>query len=228
MNRALLLITLGGWLASCASAPKPENAWWKSLSGQESQTDDEGFSCRGTRAGNELDHLARCWPPGVPSLVPAEVSGLESLSHAQRECVLEGLPALVAQGAERAGCHQGLATVLGRRLYQYGWLKAEVTPREDTSSGSAAARGRLAVRLGKRYRIGKLYTPSDPRAKIDSKRILKQAEKGIPKRRWGTQAALEEIYTRVFDMAAFQSVQVAYGAPDDEQGLVPVIINVKE
>jgi len=218
MNRSLLLIALGGWLAGCASAPKPENAWWKSLSGQESQNDDEGFSCRGTRAGNELDHLAKCWPPGAPPLKQAEVTGLESLSHAQRECVLEGLPALVAQGTERAQCHQGLATVLGRRLYQYGWLRARVTPHEDTASG--AARGQLVVQLGKRYRIGKLHAPS--------KRILKQAEKGIPKRRWGTQAALEEIYTRVFDMAAFQSVQVAYGAPDDEQGLVPVIINVRD
>jgi translocation and assembly module TamA len=228
MNRSLLLITLGGWLAGCASAPKPENAWWKSLSGQESQSDDEDFSCRGTRAGNELDHLAKCWPPGVPPLVPAEVSGLESLSHAQRECVLEGLPALVAQGADRAQCHQGLATVLSRRLYQYGWLKSEVTPQEDMSSGAPAARGRLAVQLGKRYRIGKLYLATDANPKVEPKRILKQAQKGIPKRRWGTQAALEEIYTRVFDMAAFQSVHVAYGAPDDEQALVPVVIDVKD
>lgn len=226
MNRFLLLIALGGWLVGCASAPKPENAWWKSLSGQESQNDGDGFSCRGTRAGNELDHLAKCWPPGVPSLTQAEVSGLDSLSHAQRECVLEGLPALVAQGENRAECHQGLARVLGRRLYQYAWLKAEVTPQEDT--GSAAARGRLAVRLGQRYRIGELFTASYPHAKIDPKRILKQAEKGIPKRRWSTQAALEEIYTRVFDMAAFQSVHVAYGAPDDAQGTVPVMINAKE
>ncbi|HEX8704430.1 MAG TPA: hypothetical protein VF815_36700 [Myxococcaceae bacterium] len=228
MNRSLLLMALGGWLAGCASAPRPENAWWKSLSGQESQTGDDEFSCRGTRAGNELDHLAKCWPPGVPKLVPSEVSGLESLSHAQRECVLEGLPALVAQGADRAECHQGLAKVLSRRLYQYGWLKSEVTPQEDTSSGESEARGRLAVQLGKRYRIGQLYVSTDAHPKIESKRILKQAQKGIPKRRWCTQAALEEIYTRVFDMAAFQSVHVAYGTPDDEEARVPVVIDVKE
>jgi translocation and assembly module TamA len=228
MNRALLLISLSGWLASCAPAPKPENAWWKSLSGQESQTDDDEFSCRGTRAGNELDHLAKCWPQGVPPLVPAEVRGLESLSHAQRECMLEGLPALVAQGEERAQCHQGLATVLARRLFQYGWRKAEVTPQEDTSSGSPAVRGRLAVQLGKRYRIGKLFVATDVNPKVSPKRILKQAEKGIPKRRWCTQAALDEIYTRVFDMAHFQSVHVAFGTPDDEQALVPVVIDVKE
>ena len=228
MNRSLLLLALGGFLAGCASAPKPENAWWKSLSGQESRSDDVEFSCRGTRAGNELDHLAKCWPPGVPPLVQAEVSGLESLTHAQRECVLAGLPGLVAQGAERAVCHQGVATVLSRRLLQYGWRKAEVLPQEDTSWGAPAARGRLAVRLGKRYRIGKLYVDADAYAKIDPKRIIKQAEKGIPKRRWCTQAALEEIYTRVFDMAAFQSVHVAYAAPDEEQALVPVVINVRE
>lgn len=227
MNRSVLLIVLG-WLAGCASAPKPENAWWKSLAGKESQSDDEGFSCRGTRAGNELDHLAKCWPPGVPSLAHAEVNGLESLSHPQRECVLAGLPALVAQGEDRAECHQGLAKVLGRRLYQYGWLKAEVTPQEDTSSGSSTARGRLAVQLGQRYRIGQLAVSTDANPKINAKRITKQAQGGIPKRRWCTQATLEEIYTRVFDMAAFQSVHVAIGAPDDRGALVSVVIDVKE
>jgi hypothetical protein len=228
MNRALPLIALGAWLGACASAPKPENAWWKSLSGKESQSLDEDFSCRGTRAGDELDHLARCWPPGVPSLVHAEVSGLESLSHAQRECVLAGLPALVAQGEDRAQCHQGLAKVLGRRLYQYGWLKAEVTPQEDTSSGSPAVRGRLAVQLGLRYRIGEVSVTTGANPKIESKRIIKQAQKGIPKRRWCTQATLEEIYTRVFDMAPFQHIHVALGAPDDQHAVVPVVIDVKE
>jgi hypothetical protein len=228
MNRSLLLLSLALWLGACASAPKPENAWWKSLSGKESQNDDDGFSCRGTRAGDELDHLARCWPPGVPSLAHAEVSGLESLSHAQRECVLAGLPALVAQGEERAQCHEGLAKVVGRRLYQYGWLKAEVTPQEDTSSGSPAVRGRLAVQLGLRYRIGQVSVATGANPKIAPKRIVKQAQQGIPKRRWCTQATLEEIYTRVFDMAAFQHIQVALGAPDDRQALVPVLIDVKE
>jgi translocation and assembly module TamA len=228
MNRSVLLMALGAWLVACTSAPKPENAWWKSLSGKESQNDDDGFSCRGTRAGDELDQLAKCWPPGVPSLVHAEVSGLESLNHAQRECVLDGLPALVAQGESRAQCHQGLANVLERRLYQYGWLKAEVTPEEDTASGAPAARGRLTVQLGRRYRIGNLFVTVDQNPKMTPKNIIKEAQKGIPKKRWCTQATLEEIYTRVFDMADFQSIHVALGAPDDEQALVPVVIDIKD
>jgi hypothetical protein len=103
-----------------------------------------------------------------------------------------------------------------------------VVPQEDASSGSLAARGRLAVQLGQRYRIGQLAVSTDAYPKITAKRITKQAQGGIPKRRWCTQATLEEIYTRVFDMAAFQSVHVAFGAPDDREALVPVIINVKE
>lgn len=148
MNRALLLITLGGWRAGCASAPKPENAWWKSLSGQQSQNDDADFSCRGTRAGNELDHLAKCWPPGG-----------------------------TAPGTGR-GQRPGVPVPRAARV---------------SAGGPASARG-----AGR----GPGRVPPGP--------------------------ALEEIYTRVFDMAAFQSVHVAYGAPDDEEATVPVVIDVKE
>ncbi|MDY7226089.1 hypothetical protein [Hyalangium rubrum] len=225
MNCLLRLIAVSILLTACASAPKPENAWWKSLSGKESQDGEEEFSCRGTRAGDELDRLANCWPPGVPSLTQADVTGLESLSHAQRECLLKGMPALVAQGEARGQCHQELADVLGRRLYQYGWLKAQVAPQEEPT---APPRARLSVQLGKRYKVGPLLVTTDARPKVEPKRIVKQAQKGIPKRRWCTQATLEEIHTRVFDMAAFEHVHVELGVPDDAEARVPVLIRVKE
>jgi hypothetical protein len=147
-----------------------------------------------------------------------DVTGLEQMRIELRECVLEGLPALVAEGENRAQCHQGLAEVLDRRLYQLGWLKAEVTPQGP----------QLTVQLGQRYRIGELFVDTGPSQRVNSKRVIKRAQKAIPKPRWCTQTALEEIHTRVFDTSKFQHVRVALGAPDDTAARVPVIIHIQE
>jgi hypothetical protein len=63
---------------------------------------------------------------------------------------------------------------------------------------------------------------------VNSKKVIKRAQKAIPKPRWCTQTALEEIHTRVFDTSKFQQVQVALGEPDDRAARVPVIITIQE
>jgi translocation and assembly module TamA len=144
-----------------------------------------------------------------------------------RDCLLAGLPALVVEGADGARCQQGLAEVVDHRLYQLGWLKAEVKP-EEGASASASSHSRLAVQLGQRYRIGNIFVTTGPSRHVEPKRIIKKAQKAIPKKRWCTRAALEEIQTRVFDPSKFQQVQVAIGEPDDAAGWVPVIISILE
>ncbi|HYH98724.1 hypothetical protein [Hyalangium sp.] len=228
MTRTLLLLSVSLFLASCASSPKPEQAWWQSLDDAGAPVEDVSQSCRGVRSSNELDRLASCWPPEAPLLSPMDVAGLEEMRVELRECVLAGLPAPVAQGENRARCHQGLAEVLDQRLYQLGWLKAHVTSQEDMGAGAPSPRAQLAVRLGQRYRIGQLFVATGPSQRVDSKRIIKKAQKAIPKPRWCTLAALEEIHTRVFDNSKFQQVQVALGDPDDSAARVPVIISIQE
>ena len=218
MIRALLLVPVSFALVSCASTPKSEHAWWQSLDGTEVPVEDASLSCRGIRSGNELDRLSGCWAPGAPRLSPTDITGLEQMCIELRECVLEGLPAPVAEGENRAQCHQGLAEVLNRRLYQLGWLKAEVTPQE----------AQLTVQLAQRYRIGELFVDTGPSQRVNSKRVIKRAQKAIPKPRWCTQTALEEIHTRVFDTSKFQHVRVVLGAPDDTAARVPVIIHIQE
>jgi len=228
MTRALLLVPVCLALVSCASSPKSSQSWWQSLDDTEAPVEDASLSCRGIRAGNELDRLSRCWSPDTPRLSPMDVTGLEQMRIELRECVLEDLPAPAATGEHRAQCHQELAEVLDRRLYQLGWLRAEVTPQEAPGAGESPSRSLLAVQLGQRYRIGQLFVATGPSQRINSKGIIKRAQKAIPKPRWCTQAALEEIHTRVFDTSKFQRVQVNLGVPDDTAARVPVIINIQE
>lgn len=228
MKRSLSLVAVGLMLAACASTPKAENSWWKSLDDSEEGRADDSLSCRGIRASDELDRLKSCWPPGAPLLSSAQVRGLEEMSPILRECLLADLPTLVVEGEDRARCHQGLAEVLDHRLYKLGWLKARVTPEEASGSGAASSRTLLAAQLGNRYRIGELFVATGPSQRINSKRIIKKAQKGIPRRRWCTQTALEDIHTRVFDPSTFQQVQVALGEVNDSTARASVIITIQE
>lgn len=228
MIRALLLVPVSLALVSCASSAKSSQSWWQSLDDTEAPVEDASLSCRGIRAGDELDRLSRCWSPDTPRLSPMDVTGLEQMRIELRECVLADLPAPAASGENRASCHQELAEVLDRRLYQLGWLKAQVTPQEAPGADTSPSRPLLAVQLGQRYRIGQLFVATGPSQRVNSKGIIKRAQKAIPKPRWCTQAALEEIHTRVFDTSKFQHVQVELGAPDDKAARVPVIIHIQE
>ena len=225
MKRSLPLLALGLCLLSCASSPKPENSWWKGLSDTEANPEDEALSCRGVRSGIELDQLASCWPPNAPALGFTDVRGLDEMSPVLRDCLLAGLPAITLEGEDRARCQQGLATVLSRRLYQLGWLKAGVKPLEDTG---AAARTKLGVQLGQRYRVGELFVTTGPSQHVNSKKIIKKAQKAIPKRRWCTQTALEDIQTRVFDPSSFEHVAVSIGALDDAAARASILITIQE
>jgi hypothetical protein len=227
MNRVVSLIALGLSLVACSSGPQPSNGWWKSLDNSEPNPEDESLSCRGVRSGDELDRLASCWPPNAPGLGFTDVRGLDEMSPVLRDCLLAGLPALVVEGADHARCQQGLAEVLDHRLYQLGWLKAQVTPLQDASTG-AASRTRLAAQLGQRYRIGELFVATGPSKRVNSKSVIKNAQKAIPKRRWCTRTALEEIHTRVFDSSKFQHVEVALGEVDDTAARASVIITIQE
>ncbi len=228
MIRSLLLALVGLVLVSCASTSNSSPSWWQSLDETDAPVEDASLSCRGIRAGDELDRLSGCWSPDTPRLTPMDVTGLEQMRIELRECVLEDLPAPMAAGENRAQCHQGLAEVLGRRLYQLGWLKAQVAPQEPPGTIAPSPRSLLAVQLGQRYRIGELFVDTGPSQRINSKKVIKRAQKAIPKPRWCTQTALEEIHTRVFDTSKFQQVRVVLGAPDDRMARVPVIIHIQE
>jgi translocation and assembly module TamA len=157
-----------------------------------------------------------------------DVTGLGEMRAELRECVLAALPAPAAGGEDRAQCHQELSEVLSQRLYQLGWLRAQVTPQQETGAGASTPRSVLAVQLGQRYRIGQIFVATGPSQRVEPKRIIKRAQKAIPKPRWCTQTALEEIHTRVFDTSKFQQVRVAIGAPDDKAARAPVIISILE
>lgn len=228
MIRALLLVLVSFALVSCASTPRSSQSWWQSLDDTEAPVEDASLSCRGIRSSDELDRLSGCWAPGMPRLSPMDVTGLVQMRVELRECVLEDLPAPVAAGENLALCHQELAEALDRRLYQLGWLKAEVTPQDAPGASASSSRSLLAVQLGQRYRIGELFVATGPSQRVNSKRVIKRAQKAIPKPRWCTQTALEEIHTRVFDTSKFQQVQVTLGVPDDTAARVPVIIHIQE
>jgi hypothetical protein len=103
-----------------------------------------------------------------------------------------------------------------------------VTPQESPGASASSSRPQLAAQLGQRYRIGELFVDTGPSQRVNSKRVIKRAQKAIPKPRWCTQTALEEIHTRVFDTSKFQQVRVELGVPNDAVARVPVIIHIQE
>jgi translocation and assembly module TamA len=229
MLRSLLLVSVSLSLVSCtASAPKASPSWWQSLDDTEAPVEDPEVSCRGIQASNELDRLANCWPQGAPRLTPMDVAGVDEMRVELRECLLADLPAPGMEGENQARCQQGLAEVLAQRLYRLGWLRAEVTPPAAAEAGASPARPQLGVKLGQRFRIGELFVATGPSQRVNSKKIIKRAQKAIPKPRWCTETALEEIHSRVFDTSKFQAVQVSRGEPDERAGRVPIVINIQE
>lgn len=229
MLRSLLLVFINLSLVSCtASAPKASPSWWQSLDDTEAPVEDTEVSCRGIRASNELDRLANCWPLGSPRLTPMDVVGLDEMRVELRECLLADLPAPGVEGENQARCQQGLAEVLAQRLYRLGWLRADVAPPGNAGVGETQARPQLTVKLGQRFRIGQLFVATGPSQRVNSKKIIKQAQKAIPKPRWCTETALEEIHARVFDTSKFQAVQVNRGEPDEQAGRVPIVIVIQE
>lgn len=229
MLRPLLLVSVTLSLVSCtASAPRASPSWWQSLDATEAPVEDPEVSCRGIRASNELDLMANCWPQGAPRLTALDVTGVDGLRIELRECLLADLPAPGLEGENQARCQQGLAEVLDQRLYRLGWLRADVTPPAGTATGAPAARPQLTVKLGQRFRIGQLFVATGPSQRVNSKKIIKQAQKAIPKPRWCTETALEEIHSRVFDTSKFEAVQVNRGEPDERVGRVPIVIHIQE
>lgn len=229
MLRSLLLVSVSLSLVSCtASAPKASPSWWQSLDDTEAPVEDTEVSCRGIRASNELDRLANCWPRGAPRLTTLDVLGVDEMRVELRECLLADLPAPGLEGENQARCQQGLAEVLDQRLYRLGWMRADVTPPAGAEPGAPAARPQLTVKLGQRFRIGQLFVVTGPSQRVNAKKIIKQAQKAIPKPRWCTETALEEIHSRVFDTSKFEAVRVSRGEPDERAGRVPIVINIQE
>ena len=181
-----------------------------------------GLVCDDTRVVGATSFSPTCLPTEEGILLTAK--GLEPLSEPLRQCVLSGLP-VETGSADPTACQRGAAQVLQGRLRQLGWLDATVAPERDTVSPRQA---HLGVQLGVRYQVGPMRVERNEEGRVDPERILVKARAAAPEGSWYTTTVLAEIYARVFLMKKFQAVWIVGGAPDPEQQLVPVTIDVWE
>jgi translocation and assembly module TamA len=158
-----------------------------------------------------------------------EVVGLEPLTDAERKRVLEKLPpqkGRVFLEEEWTRTQKQLSD----RLQKLGY--AGVTPetleaRALVDVGKQTADLEVRVVLGKRYKFGRVYV-SNPDGQVSSRLITDQVTSVIAEGEWFNPDLLEEAQARVLKMGVFSAVKVTRAALDQQDGVAPVAVDVRE
>ncbi|MHB8878093.1 MAG: autotransporter assembly complex protein TamA [Myxococcaceae bacterium] len=156
-----------------------------------------------------------------------EVRGLESLPAAQRLTVLEDLPIQPGQPFLEAGWEAQKA-LLAQRLRDQGYAEASLTGEAQVDVATHKAEVTLEVTPGLRYRFGRIVVATDPNAKVAPWRITERVKGAITPGAWYNDVALADAQARVFQMGVFAGVKLTRGAPDREEGTVPIVVDVRE
>lgn len=171
--------------------------------------------------------LVRLREGAAARLEALDISGLEVLSESQRRRALEGLPLrpgdVFLEDAWLTAKRQ-----LGQRLREDGYAEAVVEGQALVDVERPSVRARLTARPGQRYRFGDIFVPTEVGAQVPSKWIREQAAGAIRKGDWYSESALVEAQARVSQLGVFGAVKVNRGAPDVDDGTVPVIVDARE
>ncbi len=117
---------------------------------------------------------------------------------------------------------------MARRLREYGYAEAIVEGEARVLYEEAVAQLSLVISPGDRYRFGAIFVAADPDAKVPRQRIAEQVEPAATPGEFFQESALNEAQARVFAMGVFGAVKVNRGAPDRQNGTVPIIVDVRE
>lgn len=165
---------------------------------------------------------------GKPARLEAlDLDGLEELPLEHRHQLLRGLALSVGDIFLEDSWGRAKAQLLGR-LRELGYAEAVVTGEAVVDVATPAVRASLNVQPGRRYRFGELLVPIEVRAQVPGRLIREQAADGVRTGEWYSEAALADAQARVFQMGVFGAVKVNRGAPDKEDGTIPVVVDVRE
>jgi translocation and assembly module TamA len=114
------------------------------------------------------------------------------------------------------------------RLRELGYAEAVVRGQALVDIAKNEADLRIESEVGQRYRFGDIFVTTNPHPHAPPSWIREQAEGAVKKGRWFSQSALVEAQARVFRMGIFGAVKVNPGAPDRQDGTLPLVIDVRE
>src|SRR5262249_8864505 len=113
-------------------------------------------------------------------------------------------------------------------LRALGYAEAEVRGEVFVESTDQTARVRLLVVPGGRYKFGNIFVATGPKPSVQVRYIIDPAEGAIGEGDWFSDKALDEAQRRVFQMGVFGAVKVTTGRPDRDNGIIPVVVDVRE
>jgi translocation and assembly module TamA len=165
---------------------------------------------------------------GKPTTISAiEFEGLDELSPDFQQRVRRSLPLKLGDVLKEAQW-AGLKREVTSALRELGYAEAEVRGEVFVETTDQTARIRLICVPGVRYKFGNIFVATGPKPSVQVRYIIDQAQGAIWKGAWFTDKALDEAQRRVFQMGVFGAVKVTTGTPDRANGVIPVVVDVRE
>src|SRR5258708_3142295 len=156
-----------------------------------------------------------------------DVEGMDALPQDHRKQVLSEIKIKVGDVLKEAEW-EALKGHLQSKLHQLGYAEASVSGEIFVDVEKALADGRLNVDPGQRYRFGDIVVATGPRPRVPTAWVKDQAEGAIKKGNWFSESALTEAQNSLFKMGVFGGVKVTPGAPNRQEGTLPVVVDVRE
>jgi translocation and assembly module TamA len=156
-----------------------------------------------------------------------QVKGLDALPEEHRNHALKEIP--LKQGdIFKEYIWEGVKGGIQSKLREDGYAEAVVNGAAYADIATQQAEIRIDAQAGQRYRFGDVFISTGPHPRVRASWIYQQATAAVKKGNWYSDSALVEAQARVFKMGVFGAVKVNRGAPDREEGTLPVVVDVRE
>jgi translocation and assembly module TamA len=165
---------------------------------------------------------------GKPTTVShLEISGMGPLPKEHQDTVISDLPLKPGKVFKEDDWSE-LKETIAFRLRELGYAQAFADGQAIVDIRKDEARLSVRTVPGSRYKFGPMFIATDPRAQVERKRIVEQAEGSVEAGEWYSDSAMKEAQDRIQSMGVFAAVKVSKGPPDDERGVIPVVVDVRE
>ncbi|HVO21110.1 MAG TPA: BamA/TamA family outer membrane protein [Anaeromyxobacter sp.] len=152
-----------------------------------------------------------------------EIEGLDQVPEA-RAAVAH--PALKVGDVFTVAAYDALRGQLEAALHNHGWALGEVTQEAHVLPEEHAATVRYEVRPGQRFRFGPILVAGT--GSVPRERVRRRAGQEIKPGEWFAEDKLALAQSRVYGLGVFGGVRVNRGTPDEQRGIIPVLVSVRE
>jgi translocation and assembly module TamA len=151
------------------------------------------------------------------------IDGLDAAPEAGSSIVK---PALRQGDVFTVGAYDAFQEQIATALHDHGWATGEVEQQAQVIPEEHAAIARYTVVAGPRFRFGPILVAGT--GLVSHERVRLEASDEIRIGDWYDESKLARAQSRVFGLGVFGGVRVSRGTPDEERGIVPVLVAVRE